>query len=54
VDKPDGGEFRPFDTMFTQFLPALKAASFTDEEVRQLLVVNPREAFTVRVRAIPE
>lgn len=51
VDKPDGGEFRPFDTVFTEFIPALKDSGFTDDEVRQLVVVNPREAFAVRVRA---
>jgi predicted metal-dependent phosphotriesterase family hydrolase len=51
VGKPDGGEFRTFDTLFTDFIPALKNGGFTDEEVRQLLVDNPREAFAVRVRA---
>lgn len=50
VDRPGGGDFRRFDTLFTEFLPALKTAGVTDEEVRQLLVANPREAFTVRVR----
>ena len=54
VDRPNGGEFRPFDTVFTEFIPALKAAAFSDDEVRQLLVMNPREAFTVRVRAISD
>jgi phosphotriesterase-related protein len=51
VDKPNGGEFRPFDTLFTQFIPALKEKGFTDDDVRQLVVINPREAFAVRTRA---
>jgi predicted metal-dependent phosphotriesterase family hydrolase len=49
VGEPGGGRFRPFDTLFTAFVPALKAASFTDAEIRQLLVENPRRALTRRV-----
>ena len=44
VGEPGGGQFRPFDTLFTAFLPALRAAGFTAEDVRQLLVDNPRTA----------
>ncbi|MGH9370118.1 MAG: phosphotriesterase family protein [Vicinamibacterales bacterium] len=44
VGEPGGGEFRPFDTVFTTFVPAMKAAGFTDGEIRQLLVENPRSA----------
>lgn len=50
VGEPGGGNFRPFDTLFTAFMPALKKEGFTDEEVRGLLVMNPRDAFTIRVR----
>ncbi|UCD23838.1 MAG: phosphotriesterase [Gemmatimonadota bacterium] len=51
VGEAGGGAFRPYDTMFTDFLPALEEAGFTDEQVRQLTVVNPADAFAVRVRA---
>ncbi|UCG89327.1 MAG: phosphotriesterase [Gemmatimonadota bacterium] len=50
VGEPGGGAFRPYDTLFTDFLPALEAAGFTGEEIRQLTAVNPAEAFAVRVR----
>ncbi len=50
VGEPKGGKFRPFDTLLTHFVPALKEAGFTEAEIRQLTVENPREAFTVRVR----
>lgn len=50
VGEPDGGKFRPFDTLFTDLLPAFKKAAFTDAEVKQLMVDSPREAFTIRVR----
>jgi phosphotriesterase-related protein len=46
VGEPGGGQFRPFDTLFTKFIPALKASGFTNDEVRQLLVDNPRRALT--------
>jgi predicted metal-dependent phosphotriesterase family hydrolase len=46
VGEPDGGEFRPYDTLFTTFVPALKAAGFTDGDVERLLVENPRAALT--------
>jgi len=50
VGQPDGGKFRPYDTLFTQFIPALRQHGFTEEEVSLLLVANPRDAFTIRVR----
>ena len=50
VGKPNGGTFRPYDTLFKEFLPALKEAGLTAAEIEQLLVINPREAFTIRVR----
>ena len=46
VGEPGGGQFRPFDTLFTKFVPALTAAGFTQAEVRQLLVDNPRQALS--------
>jgi phosphotriesterase-related protein len=46
VGEPGGGKFRPFDTLFTSFVPALKGAGVTESEVRQLLVDNPRRALT--------
>ena len=46
VGEPGGGQFRPYDTLFTAFIPALKAAGFTDTEVQQVLVTNPRLALS--------
>lgn len=46
----DGGVFRGFDTMFTEFLPALRRAGFSEDEVRQLTVENPGKAFTIGAR----
>lgn len=48
---PEGTEPRPYDTLFTIILPRLRSAGFSEEEIRQLTVKNPRRAFTVRVRS---
>ena len=48
VGEPGGGQFRPYDTLFTAFVPALKASGFGDAEIRQLLVDNPRRALARR------
>jgi phosphotriesterase-related protein len=46
VGEPGGGQFRAYDTLFTAFVPALKAAGFGEPEIAQLLVDNPRRALT--------
>lgn len=50
VGEPGGGNFRPYDSLFTEFVPALRNEGFAELEIRQLLVENPREAFAIRVR----
>jgi phosphotriesterase-related protein len=50
VGQPDGGKFRSYDALFTEFIPELRRNGFTEEEVGLLLVANPRDAFTLRVR----
>ena len=47
--EPGGGTFRPFDTVFTAFVPALTAAGFSDTDVRQLFIENPRSALSSRL-----
>ncbi len=51
VGEPGGGEFRGYTPLFTDLVPALEAAGFAEQEIRQLLVTNPAEAFRIRVRA---
>jgi phosphotriesterase-related protein len=50
VGEPGGGVFRPYDTLMAGFVTALKAVPFSEAEVRQLTVNNPRAALTPRVR----
>lgn len=50
--KPDGGPFRPYDLLFTTFLPLLRENGFSEAEIDQLTIRNPAEAYAVRVRKI--
>lgn len=43
----DGGEFRGFTGIFTDLLPALRSKGFSEEELKLLLEVNPRKAFSL-------
>lgn len=46
VGEPGGGQFQPYDTIFTTFVPALTNTGFTDTDIFWLLVDNPRRALT--------
>jgi phosphotriesterase-related protein len=50
--KPDGGNFRGYIQIFNKLVPALKDKGFTSKDIDQLLVINPRQAFTIRVRRL--
>ena len=52
VGEPDGGKFRPYDTVFTDLIPALRARGFSQAEIDQIFVTNPASAFAVRVRSL--
>lgn len=46
VGEPKGGAFRAFDTLFTDFVPALRARGVTAAQIDRLLVANPRDVLT--------
>lgn len=50
--KPNGGDFRPFDLLFTTFMPLLKENGFSAAEIDQLTIANPADAFAIRVRPL--
>jgi phosphotriesterase-related protein len=50
--EPGGGSYREHEDMFTTVLPALREASFTEDEIRLLTVENPARAFSIGVRAL--
>jgi phosphotriesterase-related protein len=48
VGEPGGGDFRPYDPLFTEFLPLLHRAGISEKEIETLLVRNPRAVLTLR------
>lgn len=48
----NGGSFRSYTDIFDYLIPELEDRSFTDEEIHQLIIRNPQEAYGIRVRRI--
>jgi phosphotriesterase-related protein len=51
-DQPGGGDFRGYTDIFTHLLPALKENGFSQTDIDQLLIVNPKKAFKIGVRTL--
>ncbi|MCL6103856.1 MAG: phosphotriesterase [Bacteroidetes bacterium] len=49
---PGGGNFRPYTELFDSFTLLLLSEGITQEELNQMMVKNPAEAFGIRVRKI--
>jgi len=47
VGEPGGGDFRPYDFLFVQFLPLLRRAGVSSKEIDTLMIHNPRAVLTV-------
>jgi predicted metal-dependent phosphotriesterase family hydrolase len=50
VGEPRGGNFKPYSSIFNDFLPAMKANGFTQEEIDLIFRKNPASALTISVR----
>lgn len=50
VGEPDGGDYRPYDTLFKQLIPNLKQEGFSNEELNLLFKLNPTNAFAIGVK----
>jgi phosphotriesterase-related protein len=48
--KENGGNYRGYATLFEKLIPALQNENFSENEIKQLLVINPAKAFEIRVR----
>ena len=48
VGEPGGGSFRPYLDIFDSLLPAMRKSGFTEEDINQLMVLNPSAAFSLR------
>jgi phosphotriesterase-related protein len=51
--KENGGEFRGFTALFEKLVPAMKGAGLSGSEIKQILEINPAEAFAIKVRKCP-
>lgn len=49
---PGGGELRPFEAAMNELIPALQEDDFTDEEIDQLFIENPKNAFSIKIRKL--
>ena len=47
VGEPNGGEFRNFNFVFTHFIPELVKEGFSQNEINQIFIANPTEAFCI-------
>jgi phosphotriesterase-related protein len=52
VGEPKGGTFRPYTLIFAKFIPLLRRAGITPEQIRSLLIDNPRQALTLKIRKL--
>ncbi len=50
--KTDGGNYRGYTTLFEKLIPLLKKEGFSQKEINQLMVTNPAEAFSIRIRKL--
>ncbi|TFG41962.1 MAG: phosphotriesterase [Bacteroidia bacterium] len=50
--KPGGGTFNRYNDIFDSFIPVLKEKGLTDDDIDQILVKNPQEAFMVKIRKL--
>jgi phosphotriesterase-related protein len=50
VGEPNGGDFRGYTDIFDFLISELADRGFSDDEIEQLLVVNPANVFSLRAR----
>ncbi len=49
-EKPDGGQIRGYATLFKKLIPALEQDGFAEQEILQLIQLNPATALSIEVR----
>jgi predicted metal-dependent phosphotriesterase family hydrolase len=52
VGESGGGSYRPYSFIFESFIPMLKKAGVLEEEIRTLLLDNPRRALTLGTKKL--
>jgi len=52
--KENGGNYRGYATLFEKLIPLLRNENYSEKEINQLLVINPSQAFTIKIRKVPQ
>jgi phosphotriesterase-related protein len=52
VGEPGGGEYRSYSFVFESFIPMLRKAGVLEEDVRTLLLDNPRRALALELKKL--
>ncbi len=52
VGERNGGDFRSYEFLFTQFVPMLRQTGTANSSIRTLLIDNPRKALTPQTRRL--
>lgn len=50
VGEPKGGNYRSYQTLFTELIPLLKQEQFTNDEMDLIFKINPANALAIHVR----
>ncbi len=50
VGQPNGGDYKDYNAIFTHLIPLLKSEGFSQRDVDQLLVENPKKAYAIQRR----
>jgi predicted metal-dependent phosphotriesterase family hydrolase len=48
---PNGQKIRPYDAIPMHLIPALKSNGYSQEDINQLLIINPKEAFKIKLKS---
>jgi phosphotriesterase-related protein len=52
IDNPENGKYLGYTRLFEELIPALKESDFSEEEIEQMIIFNPQDAFAYRVRKL--
>jgi len=51
---PGGGPIRDFNAIFKSLIPEMLSNGFTEDDIHQIFVRNPQEAFQIRIRKVAD
>jgi len=50
VGEPKGGDYKNYNCIFNEFVPAMKQNGFTQKEIDTIFINNPAKALTIKIR----